>query len=58
MSSETIFFVKVPRVYFEWIPAKGVTKEHVQLNHPNAIEVKHHTEFYDSREEEGKDAGT
>lgn len=49
MSADTTFYVKIPVTTYDWVKAYGITSDDILRLYPNAVEVKHWSEF----EEEG-----
>lgn len=51
MSANTAWYVKVPIIVYEWKEVSAVTKADVYEEYPNAVEIKHWTEFEDDSDE-------
>ena len=45
MSANTTYYVKVPRVFYEWVEVSAVTMDDVTHDYPEAIQILHWTEF-------------
>ena len=52
MSANTIYYAKVPKVFYEWIEVSAVTRSDVRHDYPEAIEILHWTEFNEMTESE------
>lgn len=50
MGASTKWYVKVPRVTYEWVETYAVTSEDARETHPEALEVRHWSEHEQAEE--------
>ena len=52
MSANTTYYVKVPKLLWQWIEVDALVAADVWEKHPQAMEVLHWTEYEDLAEDE------